>query len=216
MARKFINLTGKKFGYLTVIKESGRNSQNRRMYLCSCECGNTKVISGDNLRHNRTKSCGCLSKEVNSKLFTTHGKTKTAEYVAWENMIRRCTNPNHPTYKHYGGRGINVCERWMKFEHFLEDMGKKPSSDHSIERKDNNLGYCPENCIWATMDIQARNRRVSNGTGYKGIYYHKQHKKYHVRITVNYKTISVGYFKTLNQAISARKQAVLKYWGKSS
>lgn len=95
-------------------------------------------------------------------------KSKCLEYGSWRSMITRCRNPKHTSYHNYGARGITVCERWMEFENFVQDMGKRPSSDYSIERKKNNLGYCPENCYWATMKTQSNNTRSNRNITYKG------------------------------------------------
>lgn len=86
-------------------------------------------------------------------------KHRTPEYSVWASMKARCTRPHHPMWAGYGGRGITVCNRWMSFSNFIADMGLRPSSRHSIDRIDNNLGYCPENCRWATFGTQSRNKR---------------------------------------------------------
>lgn len=94
-----------------------------------------------------------------SKASVKHGCYKTPEYTVWLNMKQRCSNQNHPCYNHYGGRGITVCERWNSFQLFIRDMGARPTSDHWIERRENNKGYEPDNCYWATASNQSRNTR---------------------------------------------------------
>ncbi len=99
-----------------------------------------------------------------------HGLSSSPTYQTWQNMIQRCNNPNSPNYKNYGGRGITVCSEWTDFTRFLRDMGEKPSG-YSIERKNNNVGYCPENCIWASKKDQANNRRGNIYVQVNGVRY---------------------------------------------
>lgn len=121
------------------------------MWLCKCDCGKTKTIVGSELTGGGTVSCGCVH--------ITHGGSGTAEYIAWTNLLSRCKNKNHPSYKNYGGRGITVCEEWDKFERFLSDMKERPSSKHSIDRIDNDGDYEITNCRWVTWNIQMSNKR---------------------------------------------------------
>lgn len=142
-----------------------------------------------------------------------HGLTKTVEFKTWGALKNRCFNKNSPYFKDYGGRGITVCERWKNsFLAFYEDMGERPSKDHSIDRIDNNKGYCKENCRWADRTTQARNRRSSGKSGYKGVSWHKRKNKWRVVICVNYKNIWIGCYDELKDAVEARKQAEIKYW----
>ncbi len=110
----------------------------------------------------------CPQRDIDSGRFVRrykHGTVKTSEYRAWDAMLRRCLNPDHPYWKDYGDRGITVCTRWIEsFENFLTDMGPKPTRRHSLDRKDNELGYSPENCRWSTSNEQCRNRRRLRGT----------------------------------------------------
>lgn len=158
-----IDLTGEKIGKLTVLKESERRGGSR-VWLCVCECGNTTEVRQGKLRGKETKSCGCLR----NKDKITHGKTDSKEYYAWKNMLNRCNRPMTRGYKHYGGRGIKVCERWNDFNKFIKDMGDKPSNKHSIERKDTNGNYEPSNCLWADIKAQSRNKRTTRMVYYKG------------------------------------------------
>lgn len=205
---KVIDVLGKKFGRLTVVKllEGSRPLK----WLCKCDCGNEIMTVSVHLRSGDTTSCGCYHKEVT----TTHGMYKSKEYKIWNSMIARCTNTNMKNYSDYGGRGIFVCERWMDFNNFISDMGTRPTDNHTIERKDNDKGYNPENCVWATRDIQYRNRRVykTSISGHRGIQWHKENKNWVSRITVNKKTIHLGSFENLEDAIEARKKAELIYW----
>ncbi len=154
---KFIDLTGQKFGRLTVI-ERASNQGTQTMWLCICKCGKQSIAASGHLKSGRIKSCGCLA----IKLRTKHGHNcrnkRSKTYVTWQNIIQRCTNSNHKHYKHYGGRGIRVCEAWMKFENFFEDMGEKPE-ELSIDRINNNGDYCKVNCKWSDRKEQHRNTR---------------------------------------------------------
>ena len=153
-----IDLTGQRFGKLIVIERAPNQGRNT-MWKCQCDCGSITTTRSDSLRSNMTRSCGCLIGEVNS----THGMSRgdgSYLYEIWKHMRYRCTNPNNHAWKDYGGRGIIVCERWMdSFENFYEDMGHRPSPNHSIDRIDNNGNYDPTNCRWATASQQQQNKR---------------------------------------------------------
>lgn len=128
------------------------------------------------------------------------------EYWVWVAMRSRCNSPSCAVYKHYGGRGIKICARWDDFDAFLSDMGRRPSDKHSLDRIDVNGDYCPENCRWATQLQQVTNRRdMPNKCGFRGI--RKKYNRYQARITVDYREHYLGTFKTLREAIEARKRA---------
>lgn len=137
-------------------------------------------------------------------------KSKMPEYSAWLAMRQRCYNPKSQRFKYYGGRGIKICSRWLtSFDNFIEDMGRRPKGK-SLDRIDVDGDYEPDNCRWATQTEQIVNRRDSpNKTGHKGI--RKKYNCYQARITVNYKEIYLGNYKTLEEAVEARKNAEVKY-----
>jgi len=155
------------------------------------------------------------SLEYRAKYREHHGKSRTQEYYVWAGMIQRCTNPNNPMYKNYGGRGITVCGRWRNsFKAFYEDMGPRPGPKYSTERINNNRGYYKENCNWATCEKQNQNRRnmANNTSGISGVCWNKRHRSWEVRISKNNKRIHLGYFKTKKEAIKVRKKAEQKHW----
>ena len=131
--------------------------------LCSCDCGNEVTVRESALRSGNTKSCGCLHREVAAETCLSrvaHGLKGIPEYRTWGHIIQRCTNPNNKAWHHYGGRGIRVCDRWRNsIDAFLEDMGRRPGPEYSIDRIDNDGNYEPGNCRWATKKVQQRNKR---------------------------------------------------------
>lgn len=145
-----------RYGKLKLLEKEGLA---KKKHKCICDCGNITYVNLNNLRNGHTKSCGCLQRKLASKKAKTHGMSKTPEYRAYYLMKNRCYNKNYYLYHRYGGRGIDVCERWLEsFENFYLDMGCRPSKNHSLDRIDNNKGYSPLNCRWATNEEQNRNK----------------------------------------------------------
>lgn len=163
---RFRDLTGAKFGRLTVIGYAGVE-KNVSYWYCQCGCGHFVRSAGSSLGKG-AKSCGCYNLDVARQRNTTHGMTYSSEYRIWSLMLDRCKNPKNSRFHRYGGRGIAVCERWLKFENFYADLGARPSLNHSIDRIDSNGNYEPGNVQWATPKEQQRNRcnnRMVNHNG---------------------------------------------------
>lgn len=162
-----VEMIGRRFGRLVVVEKAGVDRWKHLTWRVACDCGETRIVEGNSLRTGNTTSCGCLRLErvkvALSKAHTTHGDSRpghrTKEYLAWSSMKSRCLNSHHRAFKNYGKRGITVCRRWVdSFEHFLSDMGRCPPG-LTLERINNDEGYFPKNCKWATRSEQNKNRR---------------------------------------------------------
>ena len=167
---KFNDLTGKKFGRLTVIARYGSTPNKMAIWLCKCDCGNETLVTTCHLNSGATKSCGCYHKERASKANTTHGSSNTRLYNEWQHMKKRCYTPSYHAYNLYGGRGISVCEEWKSsFEEFQKwAMENGYSESLTLDRIDTNKGYSPDNCRWVDMLVQSNNKRVNKPVSYHG------------------------------------------------
>lgn len=171
---KIKDITGKRYGRLTVIS---RDPNKQCFWICLCDCGNFHSSLSTRLNNGNCRSCGCLQRETMESFWekcTTHGegsvKTRTKEYTAWAQIKSRCTNTKNKAYYRYGGCGITMCDEWLNsYETFLDDMGRAPSPKHTIDRKNNNLGYSKDNCRWATYSEQNRNKNITRLMSINGV-----------------------------------------------
>lgn len=186
---KLINRVGHVYGKLTVVGKAPNKSKTdtNARWNCLCECGNQSVAYGQDLGRGMVKSCGCAAKNRIASIGrknATHGMSRTLVYRVWYSMRKRCNNPKYIRFKHYGGRGIKVCERWNTFENFLSDMGL-PEDGMTIDRINNDGDYTPDNCRWATRQQQSDNRRTG------------------IKLTHNGMTLSIaGWAKVLGISVS--------------
>jgi hypothetical protein len=171
MRGRLTDLRNSRFGKLTVVGLE-RGSARGARWACRCDCGTEIVTSASSLVRGSSQSCGCARNEKIAETLKRHGHWSggkaSPEYGAWDAARRRCTNPSDRSYARYGGRGIDMCNRWVSgegdtppFECFIADMGLRPSPAHSLDRTNNSQGYSPENCRWATCKQQGRNRRTT-------------------------------------------------------
>lgn len=212
---KFIDLTGQRFGRLTVIQRAENKGVITR-WLCECDCGNEKVIRAQDLKEGKTQSCGCLRSELVSERNYVHGHSEERIHNIWRGMKKRCLNPKSKSYKDYGARGIRICDEWLNdFQAFYDWAIANGYSDSlSIDRIDNDGNYRPSNCRWADRKTQNINQggRKNNKLGLRGVHFDKNSQKYRATIVKDGIQITLGSFNSAEDAIKARKEAEEKYY----
>ena len=206
MAKK--NVIGEVYGRYTIIGNSENPNRIRRV-IAQCSCGTVKEVILSSLRSGVTVSCGCYHKEIR----TTHGLSKCKLYKIWNTMRDRCTNPNSQKYQDYGARGIAVCGEWQtSFENFKKWADVEYAPGLSLDRKDNDKGYSPENCRWATPVTQSRNQRArKKGTSkFTGVHWCNTTQKWGAMIGINGKKKNLGLFESELDAAKARDSFILQ------
>lgn len=200
MGNKIKDLTNLTFGRLKVIELAGKNKRNEATWLCEYQCEKkTKIIvSGALLRNGTTKSCGCLSRELSSKRAilrnTKHNQSRTKLYRTWNDMRQRTENPKREDYKNYGARNIRICDEWLDFTAFKNwALENGYQEDLTIERKDVNGDYCPENCCWIPFENQAQNKRNTVKIEYAGEILTL--KEWSIKLGINLNTLKTRYYR---------------------
>ncbi len=168
--RSAFDLTNLTFCRLTAIEPTERRTSTSIVWRCVCECGREAFVNCNNLRMGQVQSCGCLRNErLREAKPKTQPRRVSPEEMSWRSMVARCTRRSSPSFDRYGGRGIAICQEWRDFNVFLRDMGPRPSLKHSLERLDNDAGYNPQNCVWATAREQSRNNSRNVMLTYRGV-----------------------------------------------
>ena len=172
---KLIDLTGKRFGKLTVISRQGTNKHKKVLWLCKCDCGKETLVCGSSLRSRLTLSCGCYGKQSRKNSITTHNKTHTRLFRVWQNIKRRCYAKTNPDYKYYGACGVKVCDEWLNSFQAFYDWAMQngynesaPKGQCTLDRIDTNGNYEPSNCRWVSMKVQNLNRKANVILEYNG------------------------------------------------
>ena len=209
---RFISLVGQSFERLRVIERAPNSSHRQAQWHCLCVCGTAVIVAGSSLRKGHTRSCGCLRPEAVRRNMTIHGQSRTPEYLIYRDMKDRCLNPHNHAYKNYGGRGILLL--WDSLEAFVQDMGLRPTPQHSIERLDNDGPYSKANCTWATVKEQSNNRRSNRHIEYQGRLWTLAQLAKH--LGMNYQTLyhRVKHGRYIEQTYKKRIKHMVPYQGR--
>lgn len=208
------DITGIKLNKLTAISFSHVDETRNCCWVFLCECGNEIIRKQKDFSYGSVKSCGCLVKSRPTEVHGTHGRSGTLLYGIWTAMLARCKNKNNKKYHLYGGAGISVCDRWLKFENFLNDMGERPAG-FTLDRRDGTQGYSKENCRWATIEQQNRNvkSQTNSSSKYKGVSWSKRAKKWLASIHPTGGYTYLGAFASEDDAARAYNKKALEIWG---
>lgn len=213
---KPLDLAGKQFDHLTAIERVGSDKKGQALWRCRCDCGKERVITANSLTSGNTKSCGHTRAENCRGVNGIPHKKLT---LIRAGMKKRCYDKRNKDYQQYGGRGIEICHEWLNpidgHDNFVRwALANGYREGLSIDRIDVNGNYSPENCRWATMTMQAVNRRNRKSKlGVRGVRYSERQHKYHARIGINGNYLHLGYFESLDDAVNARREAEKKYFG---
>lgn len=229
MVRVKEDLTGQMFGRWLVLEQAedhiDKNGNHHAMWHCKCSCENKteKNVLQSNLKNGTSQSCGCLHNEMVSEKFSTHKMTDSRLYLVWKGMKARCYIESHNHYENYGAKGIVVCEEWRNDFQAFYDWAIQTGYDENalrnectLERKDVNGDYSPENCCWANATVQCinQNLRKDNKTGIKGVNWDKKRNKWQAQLQINKKKVLNEHFDNFDDAVKARREAELIYFSK--
>ena len=213
------DITGKKIGKLTALRSTDSKCSNGDyLWEFLCDCGVSHITSIGRFNSGHTKSCGCLIGDLRRGREDYHGKSLSPEYKSWLKMRERCLDETCKDYPSYGGSGIGICKEWKDFKVFFKDMGEKPFSDASVDRKNREKGYSKENCRWASPYVQARNRiGLVRTSKYKGVQYEESSGKWVASISLgNIKAKKIGRYLSEHDAAAAYNLATNMIFGEGS